>query len=254
MKKVIKLTETQLKKVIENIVVEQEKKDTIDDLTRRTKNIPVQPVKYLSQRDLDNKFGQTRGPGREIRAAQIIPSLTLFGNLFANGIDKIDTASNDFKNGVDAIKEAIKKGSKTIIVTGGASRVGEENKYDNEALARRRAQNFIAKVRDMFPNVTFQVQTKIGEETKKNSPAAKAEQFVRLTFPGSITTQKRYNATNSTQLAMKNTKQPKPVEQKKVKEKIYYKVCYWVPAEYYESVVDLINKTGPLPCDNANYS
>jgi hypothetical protein len=242
MRKIIKLTETDLNTIIENVLNEQDKL-SIDDLkvqgglrTNRKSSIPQRGEKY----------GESEGPGKEFKKGEIIPSVTMPSGLFKNGIDKIDINSEAFKSGVAAIKNAIaSKGQNiTISVEGGASAVGSAEGYDNQSLAQRRARNFITQVQNQFPSVNFKIGTKVGVATVKNSPQAEKEQYVKLTFPGNISGAKTGQAVDDTKLVMKYKKPLKPVESKKVNLKTYYKVCYWVPKDSYEQVMMLIDKVG----------
>jgi hypothetical protein len=125
----------------------------------------------------------TKGPGPGMDTSFNLPMpVLLTGALFLNGISKIDTNSDQFKKGVQAIQDAVSQGTTSISVEGGASAVGKAQGYDNNALAAARANNFINAVKPQFPNVTFNPSTKVGTATVKNSPEANAEQYVKLTF------------------------------------------------------------------------
>ena len=226
MKKVVVLSEKHLKDVIQKVIFEQS----------------FTPPK------VDDKFGSSVGPGRTAQIGGVTPSVTLPSGLFKNGVDKIDTNSVEFKNGVNAISKAVKKNGEkiTIAIEGGASAVGQAEGYDNNLLAQKRAQNFTAQVKRMFPSVDFRIRTKVGVQTRKNSPEAEREQYVKLIFPGQLNPEKRYNAVDNTQLVMNYKKPPKQIEKKKINEALYYKVCYWIPEEHYNQVMSLIQKVGGI--------
>jgi hypothetical protein len=161
MSKVIRLTESDLNKLVKRIVSEQIDKPTWVGGT-------------------ENKRGPGPAGGGTRKVARTV---TLDGSLFKNGIDKIDTGSQAFSTGVNAIKAAAdaNKGL-TVTVIGGASAVGSKEGYNNEDLAKRRSQNFINAVKGNVPGVNFITKTKVGVATVKNSPEANAEQFVKLVF------------------------------------------------------------------------
>lgn len=122
----------------------------------------------------------------------IINGVNMDSSLFLNGVDKIDKNSDVYQSGLQNLKELTKaineKGLKDVAVTiqGGASAVGSAQGYDNQALAKRRANNFIAAIKqDLGTNLpfSFNVSTAVGTATVKNSPAANAEQFVKISYP-----------------------------------------------------------------------
>jgi outer membrane protein OmpA-like peptidoglycan-associated protein len=107
-------------------------------------------------------------------------TVELGSNLFKIGTDKIDTNSNEFKNALDMIK---KSGANGITIQGGASSVGSP-KYDNQALADRRAYNFKnalinAGIKNIAVNVVKGIVTP--NTDTPNSPEANKAQFVRIT-------------------------------------------------------------------------
>ncbi len=217
MSKIVKLTESELRKIISNIISEQ------------PSNIPP-----------ENKYTY-KSPGSSKTTTDIIATpITLGAGLFLNGVDKIDTSSTEYQDGIKKIQEVSKKnnGSLDVTVTGGASAVGSPT-YDNEGLAKRRSQNFVNSVKDKFPNIKFNIKTTIGKATVKNSPEANAEQFVKLSFTESSLKSTTTQAIDNTAAvrqdlvrAVKNVPKPK-VEEKKVK------ICFEVP----ESRLKLIKWT-----------
>lgn len=245
MKKVIKLTESDVLDLVKKVIKEQETV-SIKDYMAGAKGFKTKPIN--NPPNPDEKYGNSVGPGKEFQKGQYTPTVTLPSNLFKNGIDKIDMNSDAFRKGIDAIQKAVtSKGQNiTINVEGGASAVGKKEGYDNDALAKRRAQNFVNSVNKEFPNVKFNISTKVGEATVKNSPAAEKEQYVKLTFPGTMSPSKTAQAVDNTQLVMRFKKPIKPVEQKEVNKKIYYKVCYWVPRESFEVALSSVQKVGGI--------
>jgi hypothetical protein len=101
------------------------------------------------------------------------------GSLFKNGLDSIDTQNQQFLQVLNKLKTTPKTNKVTII--GGASAVGSSNGYDNNALAKRRAINFINALKSNGVDVSrYNISTKVGVSVNKNSPEANAEQFVKI--------------------------------------------------------------------------
>jgi outer membrane protein OmpA-like peptidoglycan-associated protein len=108
-------------------------------------------------------------------------TIELGNNLFKLGSDKIDTNSSEFKKALDIIK---KSGVKQLTLQGGASSVGG-SKYDNQALADRRAQNFKrALVNSGITGSKINIIPGIVTPNTDvpNSPQANKAQFVRFTI------------------------------------------------------------------------
>ena len=174
--------------------------------------------------------------------------------MFANSIDKIDTASAEFKSAVEAIRAAIYgQGAavKTINeaatkidveVAGGASAVGSASGYNNAALADRRRDNFIAAVKTALGNdaqyANFVTKPAIvGTATVKDSDAAKKEQKVQIKYPALVTVKgslyrKDTTAVDATMVATGNrgtnplipvNPEPGPEKSKMMIVKIFYK-------------------------------
>ncbi len=229
MKKVIKLTENDFRNLVNRIINEQ----PIGDYTKDFNDASA------------NKYGQSVGPGK-FTDGKITPSVTMDGSLFKNGIDLIDKNSEAFKSGVEAIKKSIQSNpGQPIAVIGGASAVGSKEGYDNEALATRRAQNFIKSVQSLFPNVKFNLKSPVvGKSTKKNSPEANKEQFVKLFFAGSMKSGKQMPAVDNTQQVYRPMKGVSK-EETKVEDNItYVKVCYWVPVKNVSTFMGSVKPTG----------
>ena len=104
----------------------------------------------------------------------------LDGSLFKLGKDTIDTNNPQFKKAVDLLKPL---GSPIIVIEGGASAVGSDKGFDNVALARRRAENFIKALKDAGVDTDlYQWKATVGKATVPNSKEADAEQFVKVIY------------------------------------------------------------------------
>lgn len=229
MKRVIKLTENGFRNLVDRIINEQPVGNYTNDFNDAS----------------NSKYGQSVGPGKFIDG-RITPSITMDGSLFKNGIDVIDKNSEAFKSGVESIKKSILTNpGQPVIVTGGASAVGSKEGYDNQALASRRAQNFVKAVQPLFPNVKFKLNNpSVGVATIKNSPEANKEQFVKLFFGGSIRPGKQMPAVDNTQQVYRPRKGV-PKEETKVEDNItYVKVCYWVPLKDVTTFMGSVKTTG----------
>jgi hypothetical protein len=180
-------------------------KHLFNDLNQTEKNKILEMHKALDNRNVieeqeqytpgmggafDNKLRGQRGGGGSM--SEITKGVNMDGSLFANGVDRIDKSSDAYNKGLQnlrALKNIIdKEGLNNVIVTiqGGASAVGSSQGYDNTALAKRRANNFISAIKqDLGADLPFRinVNTNVGTATVKNSPDAKAEQFVKIIYP-----------------------------------------------------------------------
>lgn len=104
----------------------------------------------------------------------------LDGSLFKMGKDAVDTNNPQFKKAVDLLKPL---GSPIIVIEGGASDVGSDKGFDNVALARRRAENFIKALKDAGVDTgLYQFKATVGKSTVPNSKEADAEQFVKVIY------------------------------------------------------------------------
>jgi hypothetical protein len=217
MKRIIKLTEQDLNRLVKRVIKEQQGQGPW--------------------------FGRAPGPA-SLGIREVKRPIKMDGSLFANGIDTIDTNSQQFKQGVDAIKSALMKSKNLEVdVQGGASAVGSNSGYDNKSLATRRSSNFIKAIKPIFPNVTFNVGTPIvGTATTKNSPEANAEQFVKLSFNTTDTDLSQIPAVDNTANAMirinPNKKlTPKPNESTITK-------CVKIPASKVSIFEKIVNSLG----------
>jgi len=199
------------------------------------KEQPVNPKKYTY-----------KGEGPSNMTTKMVSSpVTLGAGLFLNGVDKIDKSSQEYQTGLKKIEGVSKQksGNFEVTVVGGASAVGSPS-YDNEGLARRRAQNFINSVQGNFPNVKFTISTKVGKATTKNSPEANAEQFVKLNFIDSSLKSNISPAIDNTAAVFQNikpivkkVKAPNPTEEKVT-------VCFEIPTSRLKYINWLVSTLG----------
>jgi len=125
---------------------------------------------------------------------------------FETGKSEILKDSQEFKK----ISEEIKKCPKgtTITVTGGASAVGSP-KFNNQALAQRRAQNMIAALKEINPDLRYQEGPhKVGTSTVKDSPEAKKEQYIMVQFTKSGGEAKSTSGVDNTGVDQSGVKKP----------------------------------------------
>ena len=109
-------------------------------------------------------------------------TIELGNNLFKLGSDKINTDSREFIRAKDIISKS-KAGS--ITLQGGASSAGSKNKYDNQGLANRRANNFKKALENSgikTPNISILPGIVTPNTDVPNSPEADKAQFVRFTL------------------------------------------------------------------------
>jgi outer membrane protein OmpA-like peptidoglycan-associated protein len=109
-------------------------------------------------------------------------TIELGNNLFKLGSDKINTNSEEFKKAKDIIS---KSGAGKITLQGGASSAGSSNKYDNQGLADRRANNFKKALQDsgvMVSDISILPGVVTPNTDTPNSPEANKAQFVRFTM------------------------------------------------------------------------
>jgi outer membrane protein OmpA-like peptidoglycan-associated protein len=140
-------------------------------------------------------------------------TIELGNNLFKLGSDKINTNSAEFKKAREIIS---KSGASKITLQGGASSAGSKNKYDNQGLADRRANNFKKALEDSGitgSNIIVIPGVVTPNTDIPNSPEANKAQFVRFTM---TKLELRFNQ----EIAIDNTalaKRVVPIEKVKVK-------------------------------------
>jgi len=176
MKNIIKLTESDLMRIVKRVVSEQNK--TLDKL------------------ELDNFIDPTvatnaRGKGAGVYKSNVGYVTTKTINF---GKDKMETGSDEVKKESREYKDLVTSMSNTpkptdgkkykVKIIGGASAVGNSDNYDNKGLAKRRADKLKSSLIQDVPglNNKFEITTDgvVGKSIKKNSPEAYAEQFVKI--------------------------------------------------------------------------
>jgi hypothetical protein len=106
------------------------------------------------------------------------------------GSDDIDKTNPEYYKLVTQLETILKNNQITgpinVNVTGGASAVGSSKGFDNNALAKRRAEKLVTQIKSDVPGLdkkfNFNITAKVGKATKANSPEAMDEQFVKVTF------------------------------------------------------------------------
>lgn len=200
----------------------------------------------LKEQTVNPKKYTYKGEGPSDMTTKMVSNpVTLGAGLFLNGVDKIDKNSQEYQTGLKKIEQVSKdkRGNFEVTVVGGASAVGSPT-YDNEGLARRRAQNFINSVQGSFPNIKFTISTKVGVAKVKNSPEANAEQFVKLNFVESSLKSNISPAIDNTAAVFQNikpeikkVKAPNPTEEKVT-------VCFEIPSSRLKYVSWIISTFG----------
>jgi outer membrane protein OmpA-like peptidoglycan-associated protein len=223
--KKLKLTESELIRLVQKLVSEQPTPANLRQQQSTTQNTNIQRAaqgvpapgtfapkpplntgsytpmrsKEAMRSDID-AFNELHGrQPSTIQTLQAGQTLTLGQNLFETGIDSINKNSKEFKDAVTALTNLPPK--TTVKVTGGASAVGSSRGYDNKALSMRRANNMIRALREnpKLNHIILVPDGIVGKNTEKNSPGARAEQFVKLTRERTITTTKTTSAIDNTQ-------------------------------------------------------
>jgi outer membrane protein OmpA-like peptidoglycan-associated protein len=142
-------------------------------------------------------------------------TIELGNNLFKLGSDKINTNSAEFKKARAII---VSSGAGKVALQGGASSAGGD-KYDNQGLADRRANNFKKALQDsgvMVSDISILPGVVAPNTDTPNSPEANKAQFVRFTM---TKTDIRFNQ----EMAIDNTALAKrviPIDKIKIKKDI----------------------------------
>lgn len=175
MKKVIRLTENDLVRIVKRVINEDN----------------LQGGGFGADRD---ESGNKLGTGYRKKTATQNQVYTFDNTKMKTGTDTIDTTTRDYSNLLFDIETILKDKqipSTTVTVTGGASSVGADRGFDNEALAKRRANNLIAQLKKDIPNIDSKIKfitnTKVGDATKKDSKEALDQQFVKVNFSKLVT-------------------------------------------------------------------
>ena len=122
--------------------------------------------------------GDTNASPDKLTSELVGKTKTLRGGLFITGSDKINVDSEEFKQAVEDLSKA-----SSANIVGGASSVGSDRGYDNEGLALRRASNFLNALKSAGVDTSrMEIDTKVGDATKRNSPEALKQQFVSYTI------------------------------------------------------------------------
>ena len=176
MKKVVKLNESDIIRLVKKVINEQ----------------PREMDPLVAMPNTGDRLNRTQGSKGSIENTNVLNGKKLDGSLFGNAIDKIDKTSKTYLSALNDFKKLASEvnnknlGPITVNIEGGASAVGSAQGYDNNKLAQRRATNFINAIRSDIPNAPFMfnISSKVGKATTKNSPEANAEQYVKITIPG----------------------------------------------------------------------
>lgn len=240
MSKIVKLTESDLLKIVKNVMNEG----------------PDDPKNPLGP----GWFNKGPGPGG-LKSTTTSKNIVMGGGLFANGMSQIDTGSAEFKKGTDAISDAIMAGlggrnggTISVTVSGGVSAVpyvGDTTinpKYKigqkNVDLANNRSKNFInaCKSNPRFKNVSFSIgEPIIGKQTKRGA-AADAEQLVQLSFTKTTTSFRDEPAVDNTAARYKGVYPVKKKEEHLTTDVTMTTICFQVPKSSLKSAMDIVSK------------
>ena len=167
MRKIIKLTESDLTRIIKKVINEDNVQGGGTD-------------------------GMGRGTGyhRETLDTLIKNSYNFDKDKMKTGSDLVDVTSSEYNNLLLQLQGIVKSskilGPITVNVEGGASSVGSSRGFDNTALAKSRANKLITQLTKDIPNIgkkiKFSVKGKVGGETRLNSPEAYNQQYVKVFF------------------------------------------------------------------------
>ena len=167
MKKVIKLTESDLVRIVKRVINEDNVKGGGTD-------------------------GMGRGTGyhRETLGKNIKSSFTFGKDKMETGSDIVDVTSPEYSKLLSQMQTIVKsskiRGPIYVTVEGGASSVGSDRGFDNNALAKSRANKLINQLTKDVPNIgkkiKFSVNGNVGNATKLNSPEAYKQQYVKVFF------------------------------------------------------------------------
>ena len=171
-------------------------------------------------------------------------TIELGNNLFKLGSDKINTNSAEFKKARAII---VSSGAGKVALQGGASSAGGD-KYDNQGLADRRANNFKKALQDsgvMVSDISILPGVVTPNTDTPNSPEANKAQFVRFTM---TKLEIRFNQ----EMAIDNTalaKRVVPIDKIKVKTDIKTGGNYFMDFRITfpkdkpsQSIIDLVTK------------
>jgi hypothetical protein len=211
-KKIIKLTEDQIKNVLDTIINEQHG---------------------------TGPFYRAPGPG-QVKTRTISKPVTIPGSLFPTGKSEVIQNSNEFNQAKNAISNALKKTKDlSVNVVGGASSAGASVQF-NTRLAQKRSENFVKVLKQEFPNVKFTVgKPVVGDATVLNSKEALAQQNVTLFF--TTTEEEKYVTQAVDNTAVKINPNYNPKDKKPVKISNPYVVCFEIDGSLVDSVVKTVS-------------
>jgi hypothetical protein len=213
-KRVLKLTERQIKNVLDTIINEQHG---------------------------TGPFVREPGPG-QLKTRTISRPVTIPGSLFPTGKSEVIQNSNEFTQAKNAINNALKKTKDlSVNVVGGASSAGASVQF-NTRLAQKRSENFVKVLKQEFPNVKFTVgKPVVGDATVLNSKEALAQQNVTLFF--TTTEEEKYvtQAVDNTAVAMKGNFYKKGDKIIPIKSSNPYVVCFEVDGSIVDSVIKTVS-------------
>ena len=136
-------------------------------------------VKPLVNEALGGGFNTTEKPAE---MSLDIKTFNLKGDdLFPTGSAEINTNSQSFKNALYDLKNL--PSNKIVTVQGGASAVGAKRGFNNQALADKRASNFVELMKKNGSKAQFKILPGVvGSSEVKDSSEARKEQFVKYSF------------------------------------------------------------------------
>ena len=188
--------------------------------------------------------GRTNARGDKQETTLENKTIELGNNLFKLGSDKINTNSAEFKKARAII---VSSGAGKVALQGGASSAGGD-KYDNQGLADRRANNFKKALQDsgvMVSDISILPGVVTPNTDTPNSPEANKAQFVRFTM---TKLEIRFNQ----EMAIDNTalaKRVVPIDKIKVKTDIKTGGNYFMDFRITfpkdkpsQSIIDLVTK------------
>ena len=121
-----------------------------------------------------------RTKSTQYKDIKIPETINIGSSLFKNGIADIDRNNAGYKDAIVKLKKI--PSDITINIIGGASAVGSDRGFNNQKLAMLRATNFIKAAQSDGVKVVMTPSSEVGVSKEKNSPAAEAEQFVKIQF------------------------------------------------------------------------
>ena len=173
----------------------------------------------VNQRLNEGEMGGTGTPGKDA-TVKFVEARIDAASLFPTGKYNINTNSEEFKSIKNSISNSVANKNLqkpfVVYVQGGASAVGSNTGFNNKGLADKRASAMVSALSSLFgDDVTFKTQPSVvGTATILDSPEAKKEQFVKVTYPTTkvVTT----NATTAIDNTEVNPNKIKPSDRPKI--------------------------------------